>query len=82
MPQFLFRRKRHIHDVNPKIVRQESNDSWIQECSCGMRRTERIGWGSESGSYFSRWYDRSEIDKLKRLFPEAFENNQREGAMK
>ncbi len=69
-----FGRKRHVHDKEPKTIRKIVNDEWVQECSCGRRRIERIGWGTESGIYYSRWYDSEEISKLRRLFPEQFNN--------
>jgi hypothetical protein len=75
MVQIRYGRKRHIHEEKKLIPIPNQGgivDSWIEECSCGMRRIGRIGWGRESGTYYSRWYDSSEIDKLKRLFPEIF----------
>jgi len=66
-----FSRRRHVHDIHPRTVRSIDVD-WVEECSCGRRRLGRLGWGTESGTYFSRWYDVTEVDKLQRLFPERF----------
>ena len=69
-----FGRKRHVHKVIKSKPEYEEglNDTFIEECSCGKRRISRVGWGRESGTYNSRWFDVEEINKLRRLFPEEF----------
>jgi hypothetical protein len=74
MRMYFSKGKRHVHveDGKAEQVIRESNDTWIEECTCGMRRIGRIGWGRESGCYYSRWYEYSEIEKLSRIFKDKF----------
>lgn len=62
---------RHKHE--PKEIRKITDLSWVEECeNCGKRRLGRLGCGTESGTYYSRWFDSEEIHKLERCFPEVF----------
>jgi len=68
-----FRRPRHKH--TPKLRRNLDNTKldWVEECECGKRRIARLGYGTESGIYYSRWFDIEEIEKYKLCFPELFD---------
>ena len=72
-----FRTTRHTHDKDPKNIRKIDELEWVQQCSCGKRRTLRQGWGTEQGTYFSRWYDSQEFNVFKELFPELFKENKK-----
>lgn len=65
-------RPRHKH--KPKLLRHSDYTqlNWVEQCEgCGKRRLGRQGFGSESGTYYSRWFDLEEVEKLRECFHET-----------
>jgi hypothetical protein len=69
---FTIRHKRHIHDTTPKEIGDISGLTWIEECSCGRRRTVSMGCGRATATIRSQWYGIEDFTKLKQCFPEWF----------